>query len=446
MPVTRYWAEHAWLGGDAVTAGVTIEVAGDVIAAVRVAAAAPPDAVVLRGVTVPGLANAHSHAFHRALRGRTQSAAGTFWSWREQMYAVAARLTPDSYYALARATFAEMALSGVTCVGEFHYVHHEPNGTLYAEPNAMADAVVRAATDAGIRITLLDACYLTGGIGAELKGPQMRFGDGTAEAWAKRVSGLADASQSAMARVGAAIHSVRAVPPDELDDVVAWAAENEAPLHVHVSEQLAENDNCLAAYGCTPTQLLADHGVLGPRSTAVHATHVTSRDVALLGGSGTTICMCPSTESDLADGLGDAAALAAAGSPLSVGSDSNASIDLWADMRGVEFGERLRSQRRGHWTAMQLLTAATSVGHASLGWPEAGRLQAGAPADFVTVRTDGVRLAGADPLLEALVFAGAAADVSEVVVAGRRVVVAGRHQLVDDVPAVLASSIAAVTT
>ena len=444
MPVTRYWAEHAWLGGDSLAAGVTIEVAGDVIVAVREEAVAP-DAVVLCGVTVPGLANAHSHAFHRALRGRTQAGAGTFWSWREQMYAVAARLTPDSYYALARATFAEMALSGITCVGEFHYVHHQANGAAYAEPNAMGEAVMRAATAAGIRITLLDACYLTGGVGTDLQGPQLRFGDASATKWAKRVSGLVESAPSSMVRVGAAVHSVRAVPPDQLGDVVAWAADNQAPLHAHVSEQLAENDNCFAVYGCTPTQLLADHGVLGPRSTAVHATHVTSRDVALLGSSATTICMCPSTERDLADGLGDAAALAGAGSPLSVGSDSNAVIDLWAEARGVEYGERLRSQRRGHWKAGQLLTMATAGGHASLGWPEAGRLVAGAPADFVTVRTNGVRLAGAGPLLESLLFGAEASDVAEVVVAGRRVVVAGRHQLIEDVPAALASSIAAVT-
>ncbi len=440
--MTSYFADHAWLGGDTTSADVLIQVDGDTITSVESAVARPPGATRLPGVTLPGLANAHSHAFHRALRGRTQRP-GSFWTWRNEMYAIADRLTPDTYYALARATYAEMALAGITCVGEFHYLHHGPGGVPYANANAMGAAVAAAAAEAGIRMTLLDSCYLTGGFGEPLAGAQLRFCDKDADAWGARV---ADLKPAASLRVGAAIHSVRAVPAAQLRPVVQWARQRRAPLHVHLSEQRAENEASVAAYGCTPTQLLHDHDVLGPRSTAVHATHVEASDIALLGHSRTTICMCPTTERDLGDGLGAARALADAGSPLSLGSDSNAVVDPWAEARGVEMHERLRSGTRGHWGAADLLRAATVDGHACLGWPEAGRLAAGAPADFVTMGTDSVRLAGAGGgmLLEALVFAATAADVRDVVVAGRRVVEGGRHTLVDDVPAALRSSIAAV--
>jgi formiminoglutamate deiminase len=359
------------------------------------------------------------------------------------MYAVAERLTPDSYHALARAVYAEMALAGITCVGEFHYVHHAAGGVPYANANAYGDALIAAAADAGIRITLLDTCYLAGGLGRELEGAQLRFGDRDAAAWAERAGALHGAPH---ARIGAAIHSVRAVPAAQLATVVAWADERSAPLHFHVSEQRAENEACLAAHGCTPARLLADHGALGPRSCAVHATHLDDADVALLGGSATTICMCPTTERDLADGIGPARALTRAGSPLALGSDSHAVIDPFEEARALELDERLASERRGHWAAAGLLAAASADGHAALGWPEAGRLEAGAPADLVTVGTDSVRLAGAEPatLLESLAFAATAADVRDVVVGGRRIVADGRHALVDDVPAALGSAIAAV--
>ncbi|WP_424531149.1 formimidoylglutamate deiminase [Sphaerisporangium viridialbum] len=443
--MTVFFADHAWLGGEAAVRGVVVEVAGGRVTAVRQGVAAPPPgAVHLRGVTVPGLANAHSHAFHRALRGRTQRERGTFWTWRRQMYDIAARLTPDGYHALARAAYAEMALAGVTCVGEFHYVHHDTGGRPYASPNAMGEALLAAAAEAGIRITLLDTCYLRGGFGMPLEGPQLRFGDRDAEAWADRASGLRGGEH---ARVGAAVHSVRAVPSEAIGVVGGWARERGAPLHFHLSEQVAENEACLSAYGRTPAELLAEHGALGPLSTAVHATHLTPHDRTLLGESRTGVCMCPTTERDLADGIGPARALADAGSPLSLGSDSNAVVDLFEEARGVELDERLATRERGHWLAADLLRAATSDGHASLGWPEAGRIEVGAPADLVTVTLDSVRTAGspADALVESVVFAATAADVREVVVGGRRVVADGRHLLVDDVPAALAAAIAELT-
>ncbi len=438
-----YWLEHAWLDTH-VEPGVTVETGDGRITHVRTGTSTPPPgAEILRGLTLPGLANAHSHAFHRALRGTVQVGSGTFWTWREVMYTTADRLTPETYHALARAVYAEMALAGITAVGEFHYVHHAPGGTPYADPNAMGEALVAAAADAGIRITLLDTAYLSSGFGQPPDTHQLRFSDGSAEAWAERCSVLKERDH---ARIGAAIHSVRAVPAKELATVVRWAEERRAPLHVHLSEQTAENDACEQAHGCTPTQLLSEHGVLGPRTTGVHNTHLTDADIALIGGSGTGTCMCPTTERDLADGIGPAAALQLAGSPLSLGSDSHAVIDLLEEARAMELNERLRTRTRGHWTAAALLRAASADGHAALGWEDAGTIEAGALADLTTIALDSVRTAGPLPRLaaETAVFAASAADVSHTVVGGRHVVRDGVHRLVPDVPKALADAVAAL--
>ena len=447
MPVgRRYWAELAWLGDGepGLRRDVLIELDGERFAAVTPGVTDPgPDVVRLRGLTIPGLANAHSHAFHRALRGRTHIGRGTFWTWRERMYELAGRLEPDTYHALARAAYAEMALAGVTCVGEFHYLHHAPNGVPYADMNAMGHALLAAADEAGIRITLLDTLYLTATVdGGPPEGPQRRFSDEDVDGWSVRHSSLSDAPY---ARIGAALHSVRAVPAE----AIATFAERTAgvPLHLHLSEQRAENEACLAYHDRTPTQLLADAGVLGPGTTAVHATHVTDSDRALLGDSATRVCLCPTTERDLGDGIGPARALADAGSPLCLGSDSHAVVDLFEEARAVELHERLRAEQRGHFSAEDLLTAATAGGHAALGWPDAGRIAPGARADLVTVRLDTVRTAGADPAqaLAAVVFAATAADVSHVVRDGRVIVRDGVHCAIPDVSTALAQAIAAVT-
>jgi formiminoglutamate deiminase len=447
-----YWAEHAWLGST-VEQHVLIESARDGrIAAVRADTPAPPaGSVTLRGLTVPGFANAHSHAFHRALRGTVQTGSGTFWTWRDVMYEIASRLTPESYFDLARAVYAEMAMAGITAVGEFHYLHHAPGGDRYEAPNAMGEALIAAAAEAGIRITLLDTCYIASGFGigrkaAAPEGHQLRFSDGTADAWAERVSAFDPNALGDHARLGAAIHSVRAVPAEQLGTVVQWAKDRMAPLHVHLSEQTAENDACRATHGCSPTRLLSDRGVLGPSTTAVHATHLTAEDVARLGRSSTGVCMCPTTERDLADGIGPAKNLQDAGSPLSLGSDSHAVIDLLEEARAMEMDERLRTRTRGHWTASQLLRAATTDGHAAIGWHESGRIEAGAPADLTTVALDSVRTIGSPPGLglETVIFAATNADVRHTVVAGRHIVRDGVHQLVPHVPVELAKAIDAL--
>jgi formiminoglutamate deiminase len=422
--VSRWHAGHALLP-TGLAGDVLFEVVDGRFSAVRPGQPAG-SARRLPGVVLPGFANAHSHAFHRALRGRTHDSGGTFWTWRQRMYDVAQRLDPDSYLALARATYAEMALAGITTVGEFHYLHRSPDGSAYAEPNAMAEALRQAAADAGIRLTLLDACYLLGGLTADghtpLSGPQLRFGDGDADRWAQRVELL---KPSEGMRVGAAVHSVRAVPQQALPTVVRAA--DGGPLHVHVSEQLAENAACLGFYACTPTALLGDAGALGPATTAVHATHITVEDVATLGTSRTTACFCPTTERDLADGIGPARALRDAGGGLSLGSDQHAVTDLLEEARALEMHERLSSLQRGRFAIADLLAAMTA--HGSLGWPDAGRLEPGARADLVAVRTDSPRTAGSAP--DQIMLAASACDVDIVLVDGRVVVDGGRHPLGD---------------
>lgn len=433
--MTSYAARHALLP-DGLATDVVLEVEDGRFTSV-LAGVAAPGAKQLPGVVLPGFANCHSHAFHRALRGRTQQGRGTFWSWREQMYALAGRLDPDTYLDLARATYAEMALSGVTAVGEFHYLHHPAGGARYADPNAMGEALRAAARDAGIRLTLLDTCYLAGGLGADghlpLDDVQRRFADRDANGWASRVSALRDDDTT---RIGAAIHSARAVPFEQLPLVAEAAAGR--PLHAHVSEQPAENDACLAHYARTPTTLFAEAGVLGPLFSAVHATHLAAEDTAMLGATASTVCICPTTERDLADGIGPARRLADAGSALSLGTDQHALIDLFEEARGLEMDERLASGERGRFTTNELLAALTA--HESIGWPDAGQLAAGARADLVAVRTDTVRTAGAAP--EQVLACATAADVDTVLVDGRIVVTEGRHVL-GDVAAMLRDAIAA---
>src|SRR3954471_17209793 len=235
--------------------------AGDMLPAENQIPRTSGEFATVPGLTLPGLANCHSHAFHRALRARTQGERGSFWTWRDQMYRVAEDLTPDSYLALATEVYREMRAAGITAVGEFHYLHHQPDGTPYDDPNEMGRALLAAADEAGIRIRLLDTCYLAAGFGRAPEGVQVRYSDGTADAWAERVTAFDDP------RVGAAIHSVRAVPRDQMSTVAAGAAGG--PVHVHLSEQPAENDACLAAYGLTPTAVLAETGVLGPQTTLV---------------------------------------------------------------------------------------------------------------------------------------------------------------------------------
>jgi formiminoglutamate deiminase len=424
--MTTWWAERAIVGGE-VRERVAIEERDGVITAVDINVDAPWHARNFSGVVMPGAVNAHSHAFHRVLRSRTHRGRDSFWSWRDQMYAAAARLDPDTYRTLARAVFAEMLLAGYTAVGEFHYLHHAPGGTTYTDPNEMSQALAAAADDAGIRLVLLDTLYLEGGPGIAPDATQVRFSDGSVDAWADRTAGL---SPEGLVTHGLAVHSVRAVPPEAIAIAAGVARERGMPLHAHVSEQTRENDEARAAYGHTPVEILRDAGALGADFTAVHATHLTEDDIRDLAGS--HVCVCATTERDLADGIGPIPALRDAGARLCLGSDSHAVIDPFEEARAVELDERLGSRRRGSFTGDELLAAMTTSASSALGLPAAG-LAVGAPADFVEIDTSSVRLAGhdRDAVMDALVYAAAPGDVRTVVVAGVERVRAGRHVAID---------------
>ena len=455
--MSSIWCERAWLGPAGVAEGVLL--GGDDAGTITQVGTAPrPDpadgVLVLDGVVFPAAANAHSHAFHRVLRGRTHAGRGDFWTWREQMYRAAGTLTPENYERLATAVFAEMVAAGFSSVAEFHYVHHRPDGSPYGHGNAargsrgghpagppgddpespgygghaMELALCRAAEAAGIRLTLLDTCYLAGGIGVPLAPEQQRFGDGDVQAWLARLDSLrrvvADRFDPARITVGAALHSVRGVPEAALP-LIAEHLPDGLPLHIHLSEQPAENEACLAAYGVTPAGLLARHGLLSPRLSAVHATHLTAGDIALLGEAGATVVMCPTTEADLADGIGPARQLADAGARIAVGTDQHAVIDPWLEMRALEHGERLASGQRGRFAPAELLESVSAGAAAAMGTPVAG-IAVGMACDLMAVNPGSVRTVGSEP--GQLPLSASAADVSAVVVAGDLLAVNGRHR------------------
>ena len=349
------------------------------------------------GRRAAGLANAHSHAFHRALRGRTHDDGGNFWTWRDAMYAVTHRLDPETLHALAKAVFAEMLLAGYTTVGEFHYVHHAPGGRRYDDPNVMGKALLSAAREAGIRITLLDTCYLAGGLTASghvpLDEAQERFSDGTVDAWASRVD---DLSGDDTARIGTAVHSVRAVPCDDLAAVGEFAAREGRPLHVHLSEQPGENLACDGFYGCSPTELLSGEGLLAPTTTVVHATHLSDKDVQLLAGARTTACFCPrpsatSPTASARPGACTTREWRSRSAPTSRRSSTRSRAARRRDARAPrEHGAR-------RFGAGDLLAMGTQFGYCSLGWDDGGLIATGHLADLVAVRLDSPRTAGRAP-------------------------------------------------
>ncbi|MBJ2121173.1 amidohydrolase family protein [Arthrobacter sp. MSA 4-2] len=449
------WCAAAWLGDRGVVEGVRVVPAGDgTVVSLEEGVAAQAGDTVLPGVVFPAAANAHSHAFHRVLRGRTHGGApGSFWTWRESMYAAARQLTPELYEELATAVFAEMVVTGWSSVAEFHYVHHRPDGSPYGAgtagsttagpapagsgtagsadgpdgPHAMELALARAAVRAGIRLTLLDTCYLAGGFGLPAGPDQVRFTDASAKEWLRRFASLREAVAerfpASAVTVGAALHSVRAVPPEALAEI-AGALPPEVPVHIHLSEQPAENEACLAATGLTPTGLLSSSGLLTPRLSAVHATHLTAADIDLLGGAGSTVVMCPTTEADLADGIGPAGRLQRAGVRIALGTDQHAVIDPWIEMRALEHGERLATGGRPQFTPAQLLAAGTGGGLRAQGRPPVG-LEPGAVCDLVAIDPRSVRTVGSDP--EQLVYSATAQDVTDVVIGGVPTAHRGRH-------------------
>jgi formimidoylglutamate deiminase len=399
-----------------------------------------PNALRLsRRALLPGLINAHSHAFQRVIRGRTehrsQHSTDSFWTWREQMYAAANRLGPEEIYAASRMAFFEMALTGITAVGEFHYIHHAPDGSTYSDPNLLAREVIRAARDVGIRIALLRVAYARAGYQTEPNPQQIRFIETSPDIYLKHLEALLDARDS-QTWIGVAPHSVRAVPVDYLKPIIAYANAHDLPVHMHVAEQPAEVSACIEEYGRSPVALLETEGLLSNRFTAVHAIHVTPKAIGAIARAGAFVCACPTTERNLGDGVAPVDAYFDAGVRVALGTDSQIQIDLLEDARELEYHLRLQKTARNVLAplddadssalARRLFECATVNGAKSLGF-NGGELKAGAPADFFTVDLDDPAIAGSSPedLLANIVFSGSRSVVRDVVVAGRQIVKQG---------------------
>ena len=404
-----------------------------------------PDAVRLnRRALLPGMVNAHSHAFQRVIRGRTEHrskhTADSFWTWREQMYAAANRLGPEEIYAASRLAFLEMALTGITAVGEFHYIHHDRDGSAYDDPNLLAREVIRAAHDVGIRIALLRVAYARAGFETEANSQQIRFIETSPDTYLKHLEQLLGAPElkDGMAWAGVAPHSVRAVPLDYLKTVVDFARDHDLPTHMHVAEQSAEVSACIKEYGRSPVALLDTEGLLGKRFTAVHAIHVTPKAIAAMAQAGAIVCACPTTERNLGDGVVPVDSYFDAGVRVALGSDSQIQIDLLEDARELEYHLRLQKTARNVLAsvddttssalARRLFDCATINGAESIGF-DGGRLEAGAPADFFTVDLDDLSIAGCDieDLLANIVFSLSRTAIRDVVVAGKQIVERGSN-------------------
>lgn len=410
--------------------------------------AAPGDVenpIILKNrALLPGLVNAHSHAFQRVIRGRTERrsehTSDSFWTWREQMYAAANRLTPDDIYAASRMAFLEMALGGITAVGEFHYIHHSPDGSRYEDRNLIERAVIRAARDVGVRISLLRVAYARAGYQKAPNPQQVRFIEDSAEEYLRSLEELLAAPElkDGHAWVGVAPHSVRAVPLAYLKTIVEFANRSELVVHMHVAEQTAEVEACIEEYGRSPVALLDTEGLLSKRFTAVHAIHVTPKAVNALARGRASVCACPTTERNLGDGVVPVDGYFNAGVTVSLGSDSQIQIDLLEDARELEYHLRLQRTARNvlvpaHESnesalASRLFDCATINGAKCIGF-NGGKLEPGAPADFFTVDLDDPSIAGSSPdnLLANVVFSLSRTAIKDVVTGGKAIIAGGRH-------------------
>ena len=410
-----------------------------------------PNPIRLKNRAVlPGLVNAHSHAFQRVIRGRTERRSehttDSFWTWREQMYGAANRLSPEDIYAASRMAFLEMALSGITAVGEFHYIHHAPDGSRYSDPNLLEREVIRAARDVGVRIALLRVAYARAGYQREPNPQQIRFIEDSPETYLQSLEQLLAAPElkPGEAWIGVAPHSVRAVPLDYLKPIVNYANERGLVVHMHVAEQTAEVEACIEEYGRSPVALLDTEGLLSARFTAVHAIHVTPKAINAFARAGTNVCACPTTERNLGDGVVPVDGYFNAGVPVSLGTDSQTQIDLLEDARELEYHFRLQRSARNVLApegeadesalARRLFVCATTSGATSIGF-DGGTLEPGAPADFFTVDLDDPSIAGSSPenLLANIVFSLSRTAVKDVIVGGKRIVADGRHAQQDEI-------------
>lgn len=416
-------ADLTWLDGR-FQRGVKVRVGTDGTITEAGALAAPTTLRLERRALLPGFANAHSHAFQRGLRGKGErfpSGAGSFWSWREAMYSLVERVTPDDVYAICSRTYREMLRAGITSVGEFHYLHHADAD---ARDHALDEAVIRAAADSGIRLVLLFTYYRTGGIGKPLGAAQQRFNTPSPrDFWQAfdRAAKLLRANQS----IGVVAHSIRAATPDEIAELFTEARRRRHVFHMHVEEQKLELLDCEAEYGKTPMQLLLDRLPSLDGFTAVHCTHSDTEALQEFVRRGGVACITPLTEANLGDGIPRSEAFRGAEDHVALGTDSNARISMIEEMRWLEYAQRLRYESRGIFAdgdgavGKTLLDIATRGGARSLGI-DAGSIESGRAADFCTISLDAPSLVGApeSALEDALIF-GAGDDVlAETCVAG----------------------------
>lgn len=403
-----------------------------------------------RRALLPGLVNVHSHAFQRAIRARTEHRTGasrdTFWTWREAMYHAATSLSPEDLYHVARMAFLEMLASGITTVGEFHYIHHAPGGAFYDEPNLIAELIVQAAAETGIRIALLRTAYVRAGWQRVPNPGQARFITPTVDAFLRHTEdlrgSLAKRYSRSQAWVGIAPHSIRAVPLPYLEETVRFAMDQDLKIHMHVAEQPGEIEACLSEFGMRPVELLHRHEILSPRFTGIHLIHLTNDEIGYLAQAGARACACGTTERNLGDGICPADCFAEAGVGVCFGSDSNVQINLLEDARQLEYHMRLKRLERAVLTtgtrlgslAVKLFEGATEVGARSLGAP-GGALRADGAADFFTMDLDDLSVAGARPgsLLSHVVFCGEKTAIRDVFTGGRQVLKDGRHPLQEEI-------------
>lgn len=388
---------------------------------------------------LPGFVNAHSHTFQRLIRGKSESRAASgrdFWSWRGCMYHAAASLTSDDVYDVARMAFLEMVMAGTTAVGEFHYLHTGPDGRPYDDPNELSRRVIAAAQSVGIRIALLRTAYFRSGYQLPPDPGQTRFIE-TPASYLENTQALFNhySVNNATVSIGLAPHSIRAVPLEALQQIASWGRDHHLPIHMHVAEQVAENDACLAEYGATPVALLAREKILGPDFTGVHSIHMDATEIRKLADAGSTICSCPTTERNLGDGIIAADLAIRAGIPIAFGSDSQAQIAPLEDARQLDYHLRLAQQQRvlldqidGVSLAQRLFTCATKNGAQALK-VNAGDLEPGACADFFTVDLNDFSIAGHAPsdLLPIVVFSLERTAIRDVCVQGRLILRDGQH-------------------
>ena len=394
---------------------------------------------------LPGFVNTHSHSFQRLIRGRAESRAVSgkdFWSWRNTMYQAAAELSPEDVYDVARMCFLEMVRAGITTVGEFHYLHNAPDGIPYDDPNLLAHQVIAAAMSVGLRIVLLRSAYLRSGYQLPSDPGQRRFFE-QADAFLSNIANLraAYAADSAEVSFGVAPHSIRAVPLEDLREIVSWARSNSLPIHMHVAEQIAENTACQQEYGCTPVELLTREGLLGKDFVAVHAIHLSSHEMSALADARAIVCSCPTTERNLGDGIVSVDALMRLGVRHALGSDSQAQIDSLEDARELDYHLRLSQQQRAvldqigeRPIASRLLDCASIHGAQALGI-ETGWLASGAYGDMVSIDLEDLSVAGhtSETLLPLLVFGANRTAIRDVVINGKFILRDGRHPLEEEI-------------